>query len=172
MCKCITHIKIVLNFVYEKHRQSFASCYLSSPPESGGSQVLPKRKKKPPSAPDSMSQGQRQHSAPRGVSPGPHSYPPECLLPGSPTSILSQLNSPRWPFTLTCSAHILTLGKVMPPLNRAPSHSVIWLFPSLRPTDWSSRCFLQMQNTGYKTVIHYVAIQSGERKKKTGFKCT
>ena len=119
-----------------------------------------------------MSQGQRQHSAPRGVSPGPHSYPPECLLPGSPTSILSQLNSPRWPFTLTCSAHILTLGKVMPPLNRAPSHSVIWLFPSLRPTDWSSRCFLQMQNTGYKTVIHYVATQSGERKKKTGFKCT
>lgn len=131
-----------------------------------------KERKKPPSAPDSMSQGQRQHSAPRGVSPGPHSYPPECLLPGSPTSILSQLNSPRWPFTLTCSAHILTLGKVMPPLNRAPSHSVIWLFPSLRPTDWSSKCFLQMQNTGYKTVIHYVATQSGERKKRTGFKCT
>lgn len=125
-----------------------------------------KERRTPPSAPDSMSQGQRQHSAPRGVSPGPHSYPSECLLPGSPTSILSQLNSPRWPFTLTCSAHILTLGKVMPPLNRAPSHSVIWLFPSLRPTDClqdvSCKCKTQDIKQLYIMLLH----NQGEKKKK------
>lgn len=130
-----------------------------------------KERKKPPSAPDSRSRGQRQHSAPREVSPKgePHSYPPKCLLPGSPTIILSQLNSPPRPFTPTCSAHLLTLGKVMPPLNRA--HSVIWLFPSLRPTDRSSECFLQMQNTRYKIVIHYATTQSGE-KKRLDSECT
>ena len=125
-----------------------------------------KERKTPPSAPDSMSQGQRQHSAPRGVSPGPHSYPSECLLPGSPTSVLSQLNSPRWPFTLTCSAHILTLGKVMPPLNRAPSHSVIWLFPSLRPTDClqdvSCKCKTQDIKQLYIMLLH----KQGKKKKR------
>lgn len=114
-----------------------------------------------------MSQGQRQHSAPRGVSPqgGPHSYPPKCLLPGSPTSILSQLNSPPRPFTPTCSAHILTLGKVMPPLNKAHSAPLYALRTGLQNV--SCKCKTQDIKQLYIMLLH----NQGE-KKKTGFKCT
>lgn len=135
-----------------------------------------KERKKPPSAPDSRSQGQRQHSAPRGVSPKgePHSYPPKCLLPGFPTSILSQLNSPPRPFTPTCSAHLLTLGKVMPPLNRAHSATqssgsspLYLLLTGLQNV--SCKCKTRDIKQLYIMLLHN---QGKKKKKKTGFKCT
>ena len=97
---------------------------------------------------------------------------PVSLLPGSATSILSQLHWLPWHSTLTSSSCNLTLGKVIPSLRRAPNYSTSDSSPLayLLVLRMSLTKAKKKKKTVYSTVIIYAAIPTG--KKKTGSKCT